>query len=132
MVLAPVILSALSTDRPYSQTMPSLRSHELEMNSSVKRNLRSKENNSEVILSCTDLDASSKLWKESKASDMEDSSCVICFEPLTSRGRFIPCGHASFCFDCGQKIAKQDESRCPLCRTEIQQVNNETVISMDC
>ena len=131
-VLAPIILSALPTDRSHSQPMPSLRSQEIEMNSSVKRNFRSKENKSGVILSCTDLGASSKFWKETKTSDMEDSDCVICFEPLTSRGRFIfPCGHATFCFDCGQKIAKQDESRCPLCRTEIRQVNNGTVISMN-
>ena len=84
-------------------------------------------NTGEVILSCTDWETFGNYSKASETSDKEES-CAICFEPLTSRGRLVPCGHASFCYNCSQKIYKQDDSRCPLCRTEIQQVNLETVI----
>ena len=90
----------------------------------------SKGNDREVILSCTctDWETFANFAKPTSTSDKE-KSCVICFEPMTSRGRLVPCGHSSFCSNCSQKISKLDDSRCPLCRTEIQQVNFETVIS---
>ena len=112
------------------------RTHQLRQNRNAKlsrqqRNFGKigKGNNGEVILSCTDWETFAKDTKATKTSDKEES-CVICFEPLTSRGRLVPCGHASFCFNCGQKISQQDGSRCPLCRTEINQVNFETAISI--
>ena len=110
------------------------RSHQLRQSSNAQlsrqhRNFRRIDtgNTGEVILSCTDWETFGNYSKASENSDKEES-CAICFEPLTSRGRLVPCGHASFCYNCSQKIYKQDDSRCPLCRTEIQQVNLETVI----
>ena len=112
----------------------SSRSHQLRQSSNAQlsrqhRNFRRIDtgNTGEVILSCTDWETFGNYSKASETSDKEES-CAICFEPLTSRGRLVPCGHASFCYNCSQKIYEQDDSRCPLCRTEIQQVNLETVI----
>ena len=54
-----------------------------------------------------------------------DECCTICFEQVNQRGRLVPCGHASFCFGCSQKISRQKQPTCPLCRTLIVQVNSE-------
>ena len=86
----------------------------------------STEKNGEVILRCTDWETFDHYPKA--IGPKED--CVICFEPLISRGRLVPCGHATFCFKCSIKLTEQDKSMCPLCRTEIQHVNYEDLISM--
>ena len=86
----------------------------------------STEKNGEVILRCTDWETFDHYPKA--IGPKED--CVICFEPLISRGRLVPCGHATFCFKCSIKLTKPDNSKCPLCRTEIQHVNYEDLISM--
>ena len=86
----------------------------------------STENNGEVILRCTDWETFDHYPKAIGAKE----DCVICFEPLISRGRLVPCGHATFCFKCSIKLTQQDKSKCPLCRTEIRHVNYEDVISM--
>ena len=82
--------------------------------------------NGEVILRCTDWETFDHYPKA--IGPKED--CVICFEPLTSRGRLVPCGHATFCFKCSIKLTEPDKSMCPLCRTQIQHVNYEDLISM--
>ena len=86
----------------------------------------STEKNGEVILRCTDWETFDHDLKT--IGPKED--CVICFEPLTSRGRLVPCGHATFCFKCSIKLTEPDKSMCPLCRTQIQHVNYEDLISM--
>ena len=63
--------------------------------------------------------------KYSIEDDIEEESCVICFGGMNPRCRLFPCGHASFCVECGLKIGNQDIPRCPLCRTEIIAVNSE-------
>ena len=104
----------------------SSRSHQLRQTRSERIG---SENNAVVSSSCTNWNTSANYSKATKTSDTEDR-CVICFEPLISRGRLVPCGHLSFCSNCCEKIAKWDDSSCPLCRTEIQQVNFEIVISV--
>ena len=113
------------------------RSHQLRQNGNAELSRQhknfgrsSKGNNREVILSCTNWETFANVFEDTKTSDKE-KSCVICFEPMTSWGRLVPCGHSSFCVDCSQKISKPDDSTCPLCRTEIHQVNFEPVISMN-
>ena len=112
------------------------RSHQLRQNGNAELSRQhknfgrsSKGNNREVILSCTNWETFANVFEDTKTSDKE-KSCVICFEPMTSWGRLVPCGHSSFCVDCSQKISKPDDSTCPLCRTEIHQVNFEPVISI--
>ena len=51
--------------------------------------------------------------------------CVVCLGPQHPRGRLVPCGHASFCYQCSLRISVGQDPRCPLCRTTIQHVNRE-------
>ena len=116
----------------FRQPVPkSLSSHQLEQNT-IRNDTRDGKGNEEVILKIyLDQDAFAYY---SKARNCEiEENCVICFEALTTRWRLVPCGHASFCFDCSQKIFKEDDSisRCPLCRTQIKQVNSETALTIN-
>ena len=61
--------------------------------------------------------------KTSVGNQVED--CIICYDPPISKGRLAPCGHASFCFNCCIRLAKQPKARCPLCRASITQVRQE-------
>ena len=63
-----------------------------------------------------------------ESSDETNSTreeCVVCLGPQHPRGRLVPCGHASFCYQCSSRISVGQDPRCPLCRTPIQQVNLE-------
>ena len=59
----------------------------------------------------------------------ENKDCIICLGPQPSKGRLVPCGHASFCFECCMRLTRQPNAKCPLCRTVISQVNQETTSS---
>ena len=61
---------------------------------------------------------------EKMQEQMEDKEnmCVVCME-LPSKTAMVPCGHASFCEDCANRL-KSDEGRCAVCRTNIQTVMN--------
>ncbi|XP_025043473.2 E3 ubiquitin-protein ligase NEURL3 isoform X2 [Pelodiscus sinensis] len=47
--------------------------------------------------------------------------CVICFSHETS-ALLHPCGHASFCYCCAQKVFRRS-GLCPLCRGQIQNIS---------
>ena len=55
----------------------------------------------------------------------QEEDCVVCLQAQSPRGRLLPCGHASFCFDCCQKLARQPEPKCPLCRTAISSLSRD-------
>ena len=52
----------------------------------------------------------------------KENMCVVCME-LPSKTAMVPCGHASFCEECANRL-KSDEGRCAVCRTNIQTVMN--------
>ncbi|CBI33738.3 unnamed protein product, partial [Vitis vinifera] len=56
------------------------------------------------------------------SQDLYDGKiCVICFdEPRNCF--FVPCGHCATCYVCAQRIAKGDNSVCPVCRRFIRKV----------
>ena len=58
-------------------------------------------------------------------AEKEEESCVVCFGGMNPRCRLFPCGHASFCVECGLKVGNQNLPKCPLCRTEIIAVTSE-------
>ena len=63
-----------------------------------------------------------------ESSDETNSTreeCVVCLGPQHPKGRLVPCGHASFCYQCSSRISVGQDPRCPLCRTPIQQANSE-------
>lgn len=47
------------------------------------------------------------------------TSCSICLCPRTKECAFVPCGHASVCFECANKLK---HGVCPFCRVKIQMV----------
>ena len=117
----------------FPQTVPkSLSSRQLEQKT-IRNFTRNGQVNEEVILKLyLDQDAFA-YYSKARNCEKEEDNCVICLEALTTRWRLVPCGHASFCSDCSQKIFKEvgSISRCPLCRTEIKQVNSETARSVN-
>ena len=47
--------------------------------------------------------------------------CEICQEHIQNRGVVMPCGHATFCFECIERWERQTYgSSCPTCRQPIE------------
>lgn len=54
------------------------------------------------------------------SGDPQSSCCVICYV-APRQGVCVPCGHMSSCMSCLNLVQRRDR-RCPICRSEIQQV----------
>ena len=74
---------------------------------------------------CPASDLPNSVNYHNEETDARGEDCVVCLGPQRPRGRLVPCGHASFCFDCSSRVSQGQDPRCPLCRTPIQQVNQE-------
>lgn len=51
----------------------------------------------------------------------DKDKCVICFVKKTTIV-LIPCGHAKFCNDCGERLLRMKQ-QCPICRETIERIN---------
>ncbi|KAJ0098013.1 hypothetical protein Patl1_28588 [Pistacia atlantica] len=47
--------------------------------------------------------------------------CVICYDEERNCF-FVPCGHCATCYDCAQRIFKEESKTCPVCRRLIGKV----------
>lgn len=56
-----------------------------------------------------------------KAKDVAPESCVICLDAISERAVTVPCNHYSFDFLCLVSWL-QECSSCPLCKTDVSQV----------
>ena len=53
--------------------------------------------------------------------DKDDfDECTICFEERNPTYMFYPCGHATFCKKCAERLFESEEKKCPDCRTLIK------------
>ncbi|KAH9755686.1 E3 ubiquitin-protein ligase APD2 [Citrus sinensis] len=58
------------------------------------------------------------------SEDLYDAKlCVICYDDQRNCF-FVPCGHCATCYDCGQRIMKDDSKVCPICRRLIHKLLN--------
>merc|ERR1711968_17398 len=56
-----------------------------------------------------------------RSADDPDQKCVVCFTEERNSA-FLPCGHGVCCFDCAEKIYKDRDAKCPMCRASIDKV----------
>ena len=54
--------------------------------------------------------------------DGENDECTICFEHRNPTYLFSPCGHATFCKDCAERLYASAEKKCPDCRSTIKDI----------
>lgn len=54
----------------------------------------------------------------------DKDTCAICLEPISDRAVAVPCNHLTFDFLCLVSWL-QERSRCPLCNTEVNEVQYE-------
>merc|ERR1719461_597133 len=55
---------------------------------------------------------------EKDLDNQEKTACVICLDTVECDALFLPCGHNTTCWECGQNAMIRD---CPMCRTRIMQ-----------
>lgn len=51
----------------------------------------------------------------------EENMCAVCFENPKD-AVLVPCGHNTCCFKCASEISMQRVKRCPVCRSNFDQV----------
>ncbi|KAH9755684.1 E3 ubiquitin-protein ligase APD2 [Citrus sinensis] len=66
------------------------------------------------------------------SEDLYDAKlCVICYDDQRNCF-FVPCGHCATCYDCGQRIMKDDSKVCPICRRLIHKILLSSVRISEC
>lgn len=65
-----------------------------------------------------------KIKGAAAGNDEGKDTCTICLEPITDRAVAVPCDHLTFDFLCLVSWL-QERSRCPLCNTEVSEVQYE-------
>jgi len=51
----------------------------------------------------------------------EENKCCVCFDSKIDTV-LVPCGHLCLCLSCAKVITEQNPKRCPICKTNIQNV----------
>ena len=73
----------------------------------------------EVTETIAQIDLGTTKSKE-KVESIGNSECTICFEPRYRTFLLIPCGHATFCETCADRIL-EDGKKCPTCQVPVTQ-----------
>ena len=62
--------------------------------------------------------------RRAETKTLDKDTCTICLEPISDRAVTVPCNHLTFDFLCLVSWL-QERSKCPLCNTEVTEVQYE-------
>ncbi|GFS84461.1 RNA-binding E3 ubiquitin-protein ligase MEX3C [Trichonephila clavipes] len=72
-----------------------------------------------AVSKCTSSSSSSPIESLAPGKKLK-RDCAICFESEVVAA-LVPCGHNMFCMECAQRIADDENSKCPLCCHSVSQ-----------